>query len=506
MQEEGVLVVIDIDEQIAVGGDGGASLFVVFDIISFEDDVVGSVDVSSIVPGFSELEILVVVEAVGEELLLFAQESNIAVEDGDVGVGVVEPTVGVDGIFIVNEVGGGDEVGDFGSGVVAEGVAVHPILAAAQEDVFVEVGVVGVGVVFPDTAGKRVLAIVDSATGGVVAAVDVEVVEEAVGEEVRLAVHQAHVFGDGGLADCAVVGGPQSIELDGVADDETHGVAEGDDVVVCLVEISAVAEADHVVLSELHVADEPLRAGQRNFIIVAHVRPIKNLAAALPVGRADAQDQEQEDGGESSHGLFQQGGVGLLVNDTVVFEGDGAEYLTGRGVIGLRAVFQVVFVVGGAHRVPVLVVEGDFAAAAVELAFAHRHAALVEVVPFPVEQVVFESALDFEAAVEVIGLVGTVFPPVDVGVFLAFAAVGGVHHLHAFDGVVLIDAVGVEQPVFVIAAEFAVALAVAHFHLQFRGVGAVIEIDGFAVLLLPPVLDDGLRPAVGKIGGFRVRA
>ena len=208
--------------------------------------------------------------------------------------------------------------------------------------------------------------------------------------------------------------------------------------------------------------------------------------------------------------LFQQCGVSLVADNAVFFEYDLAGYLARRGVIDFRAVFFVVFVVGGSRFEAVFVVEGHFSVAVFELAFPDQDAPFVIIVPRSVEKIVVEPAFSLKTAVKVICFVGTGFPAVDVGVFLAFAAVGRVHHFQSFDGVVHIDTVGVELSVTEIAPELAVAFAVFHLHFYLyrikASVGTLVVIDGLAVLLFAFVLNDGLYVPVWVIGGFCVRA
>ena len=66
------MVVIDIAEQVAVGGDGGAAFFVMFEVVAGDGEVVDGVDEAGVAPGPAELLILVVLDTVGEELLFFA--------------------------------------------------------------------------------------------------------------------------------------------------------------------------------------------------------------------------------------------------------------------------------------------------------------------------------------------------------------------------------------------------------------------------------------------------
>ena len=155
--------------------------------------------------------------------------------------------------------------------------------------ILMEVCVVGCGVISADDAGQSVFFAEDAGSGGVGSAVNVEVIEQAVGQQIRFPVFQSDFFGDGGLADVAVVVGTPPVQDDGVADDDAHGVAERKDVVVCVIQIGAVAVAHHIVMGELHVPDEPVSACQYLFVIVAHVRPIENLAVFLTMQVADAQ-------------------------------------------------------------------------------------------------------------------------------------------------------------------------------------------------------------------------
>ena len=199
-------------------------------------------------------------------------------------------------------------------------------------------------------------------------------------------------------------------------------------------------------------------------------------------------------------------GIGFVADDAVFLESDGAIDFSGGQIIDFGSLFLVVFVVGGAIRMAVFVVECDFSGAVMEGAFADYDAAVIVIGPCSVKQVVFETTFSQDAAVVMIDFVGTVFPAMHVGGFLAFVAVGHVDGFHSFDGVVDVNAVGVQKPVFVIPAEFAVAFAVFHVYFHLYRIGHSVEIGCPSMLLFPFVLDDGLGVSIGVVGGFRVGA
>ena len=73
-----------------------------------------------------------------------------------------------------------------------------------QLDVLVEVSVVGCSVISSNDTGQSVIVAEDVRTGGIGAAVGVEVVEQAVGQQKGVSIFQTHFLGDGSLADIAV--------------------------------------------------------------------------------------------------------------------------------------------------------------------------------------------------------------------------------------------------------------------------------------------------------------
>lgn len=208
-----------------------------------------------------------------------------------------------------------------------------------------------------------------------------------------------------------------------------------------------------------------------------------------------------------SHELFQQGGVGFVAEDAVSLEDDFAVDFARGGEIGFCTLLLVVFVMGGACFLPVFVVECNLSISIMESAFAHHHSALVVVGPRSVEEVVVESALDFDASIYVVSVVRSALFAVHVGVILTFAAIGHVHDFQPFDGVVFVNAVGVQQSVFEVPAEFAVAFSVFHLHLNLYAVAGVSEkIDSLAMLLFPFILYDRLGFSIRIVGGLRVGA
>jgi len=328
VEEERVLIVIDVGEQVAVGGDGGAAFLVVLEVVAGDGEVVGGVDETGVVPGAAEPKLLVVIDAVREKLLFLAKELDVPVQNGDVGFRIVEPPVGEDGVFFVDEVRGRDEVGNLIADIVTQGITVHSVVGAAKEYGIVEIGVVGVGEVAADDAGERVGFVENLAASDIVAAVDVEVVEEAVGEEVGFSVLKADSTGEDSLSDVAVVGSALAVKVDRIADDEVDGMTVGYDVVVGLVEVSAVAVADHVVLFEFDVADESLGTREGVLVIVAHIGAVEDTTVPLSVHLTDKQNDKGNYERDFPHSLFQQGGVGSLPDDAVVPEGDFTPHLT----------------------------------------------------------------------------------------------------------------------------------------------------------------------------------